>query len=424
MPVARLDGPCEEADLAALLASGGLAEARKIRADLLRWPLSELAPEPGEGYMTVNEKPNPFGNPVVADAYLRDAGSPATVVPLVIPAPRSQERWPQHAAYSAARAFRVVSQLGTGACSPLAVLGPGDGLSLAERARAIDACLHGRRPFAAVQPIDGITRFLAVDSEDRYASAAIVAFSFQHVAVAVATGSAVAVGTHHATLIRRGGGPWIPAPDLPVLPVLPSSVAAPAGILGPGGPRTDALFPEWGNQILLSGVVMGGVEAAYQPGCQPCDGAASYIAAAAGCTTVRALTGRRLSHPHEVQALLVNALRRGSKIPGLVVARHELAARRLLHQLRRCGIALPPTPRQGADHEINLYRPPRRPAAPVTRAGRADLRAVRGGCRRVHGPPPGRARAVVRTRDAVPHPGARVRRSWHPLALLPERGPG
>ena len=167
---------------------------------------------------------------------------------------------------------------------------------------------------------------------------AIVAFSFQHVAVAVAAGSAVAVGTHHAALIRRGGGPWIPAGDLPVLPVLPASVAAPAAIPGPAG-AGRALFPEWGNQILLNGVVMGGVEAAYQPDCWPCDGAASYIAAAAGCTTVRALTGRRLTHPHEVQALLVNALRRGGKIPGLVVARHELAAHRLLNHLRRYGIA-------------------------------------------------------------------------------------
>jgi hypothetical protein len=168
---------------------------------------------------------------------------------------------------------------------------------------------------------------------------AIVAFSFQHVAVAVAAGSAVAVGTHHAALIRRGAGPWIPVRDLPLLPVLATSVAAPAAIPGPGGP----LFPEWGNQILLNGVVMGGIEAAYQPDCWPCDGAASYIAAVAGCTIVRALTGRRLTHPHEVQALLVNALRGGGKLPGLVIARHELAAYRLLNQLRRYGIALPST---------------------------------------------------------------------------------
>ena len=336
MPVARLDGPCGEADLAALLASGGLAEARRIRADLLRQPLSELAPEPGEGGVAVDEKPNPFGNPVAADAYLRDAGSSGTVVPLVIPA---LGRWQQHAAYTAARAFRSVSQIGAGAGPSLAVLGRGDGFSPAERARAIDACLRGRQAFAVVQPIDRITRFLTVDSEDCYASVAVVAFSFQHVAVAVATGSAVAVGTHHAALIRRDAGSWIPACDRPGLPILQASVAVPAAIPGPGGSRTSAMFPEWGNRILLNGVVMGGVEAAYQPDCWPCDGAASYIAAAAGCTIVRSLTGRRLNHPHEVLALLVNALRRGGKIPSLVVARNELAAYRLLNHLRRYGIA-------------------------------------------------------------------------------------
>ena len=36
MYVARLDGPCGEADLAALLASCGLAEARKIRGHYVK----------------------------------------------------------------------------------------------------------------------------------------------------------------------------------------------------------------------------------------------------------------------------------------------------------------------------------------------------------------------------------------------------
>jgi hypothetical protein len=408
MSVVRLDGPCGEADLAVLLASRGLAEARQIRVDLLRQPLGELAPEAGEGCVAVDEKPNPFGNPAAADAYLRDAGSPATVMPLVIPDP---DPWQQHAAYIAARAFRVVSRLGTRARPSLAVLGCGDGFGRAERARTIDACLRGRRAFAVVQPIDAITGFLAVDSEDRYASVAIVALSFQHVAIAVAAGSAVAVGTHHAALIRRGDGPWIPVRDLPRLPVLPASVAAPAA--GPGPGLGGLLFPEWGNQVLLNGVVMGGIEAAYQPECWPCDGAASYIAAVAGCTIVRALTGRRLTHPHEVQALLVNALRGGGKLPGLVIARHELAAHRLLNQLRRYGIALLSPPKE-PDHET----------FPHYHLDWPDLRAVRGGRRRVHRPRPGRARAAVRTRDAVPHPGARVRRRWHSLALLLARGPG
>ena len=361
MPVARIDGLCGEADLAALLASSGLAEARKIRADLLGQPLDEFPPEPGEGCVAVDEKPNPFGSPAAADAYLR-----GPLVPVVIPA---SAPWQQHAAYVTTRAFRAVSQVGTGACPSLTVLGRGDGLGSAERAGLTDVCLRGRRPLAMIAPVDGITRFLALDSDDCYASVAIVAFSFQHVAIAVATGSAVAVGTHHAALIRRASGPWILARDLPVLPLLPSSVAAPAASLGRGGPRPDALFPEWGNQILLSGVVMGGVEAAYQPDCWPCDGAASYIAVAAGGTVVRAHTGRRLNHPHEIQALLVSALRRGGKIPGLVVARHELAAHRLLHHLRQSGIALTPTFARSLTMKPSCTASPAVPSQPRGAAG-------------------------------------------------------
>ena len=215
MSVVRLDGPCGEADLAVLLASSGLTEARRIRADLLRQSLDELAAEPGEERVAVDDKPNPFGSPVMADAYLRDARPPRPAGPLASPDPG---RWRQHAAYSAARAFRVVSELGVRVRPALAVLGCGDGLGLGERAQTIDACLRRRRPFAVVHPIDEMARFLAVDSEDRQASVAIVAFSFQHVAVAVATGSAVAVGTHHTALIRRGGGPWLAACDLPANP--------------------------------------------------------------------------------------------------------------------------------------------------------------------------------------------------------------
>ena len=69
------------------------------------------------------------------------------------------------------------------------------------------------------------------------------------------------------------------------------------------------------------------------------DGAGATSPRRPGWTIVRALTGRRLNHPHEVLALLLNALRRGGKIPSLVVARNELAAHRLLNQLRRYGIA-------------------------------------------------------------------------------------
>jgi hypothetical protein len=334
--VARSGSPCLEADLAALMTSGGLAEARLIRADLHRLPLRELAAEPGETSIAVDDKPNPFTTPVMADQYLRNIGSPGNVISLPIPSPGS---WEQHAGYVAARAFRAVSQIGTDALPALAVFGNGDGLSHGERARQIKACLRDQRPFAVINPIEGITRFLAIDSGDSYASVAIVARNLQHVAMAVATGSAVAVGTHHTALVQRDGGTWIPAGELPHLPVLHASIAAPVSTLNHGGPQTGTLFPESGNLIVLNGVVLGGVEAAYQPDCRPCDSAAIYIAAAAGRTTVRAVTGRLLTPPYQVQALLINALLKGGKVPALIAARDELAAHRLLNYLRQCGIA-------------------------------------------------------------------------------------
>jgi hypothetical protein len=331
-PAARSSTPCPEAALAARMASAGLAEARLIRADLRRLPLHELIPEPGEAGIAVDDKPNPFATPVMADHYLRPPGD---VVPLTIP---GRSSWEQHAAYAAARTLRVVSQIGAGELPDLAVVGNGDGLSYGERAETIRACLLGKRPFAAVSPIDKVARFLSIDSEDSYASAAIVARNLHHVAIAVAAASTVVVGTHHVALIQRDDGAWIPVADLPGLPVLPASVAAPDGTPGRGG-LNGTLFAEWGNAIMLNGVVLGGVEAAYQPACWPCDGAAAYIAAAVGRTTVRAFTGRLLTHPYQIQALVINALRKGDKLPALIAARDELSAHRLLKDLRRRGIA-------------------------------------------------------------------------------------
>jgi hypothetical protein len=332
MSVARLESGCLEADVAALMTWQGLAEARRIRSDLRRLPLRELAPEPGEISIPVDDVPNPFKTPPMADRCLRP---PEGVVELSIPYPGS---W-QHLDYASARAFRVVSQAGTEALPALRVFGYGDTLSHRQRADKINECLRDRHPFALIKPIDNITAFLAIDGEDRHASVAIVARNLRHVAVAVAAGSTVAVGTHHAALIRRDGGSWIPATELPAVPVLHGSIAAPIGTPGRSGPQTRTLFPECGNPILLSGVILGSIEAAYQPDFWPCDGAAMYIAAAAGRTIVRAVTGRQLAHPDQVQGILVNALRKGEKVPGLIAARDELAARRALTYLRRCGIA-------------------------------------------------------------------------------------
>src|SRR5712691_4154199 len=149
MPVARSQSPCLEAHVAALMASAGLAGARDIRADLRRLPLRELDPEPGEFSVPVNDKPHPFTTPLMADRYLRPSGN---VVHLAL---RGSGSWERHADYTASRAFRGVSQIGTDALPGLAVFGNGDGLDYRERAEMIKACLRAKRPMAAINPIDG-----------------------------------------------------------------------------------------------------------------------------------------------------------------------------------------------------------------------------------------------------------------------------
>jgi fructose-1,6-bisphosphatase/inositol monophosphatase family enzyme len=91
--------------------------------------------------------------------------------------------------------------------------------------------------------------------------------------------------------------------------------------------------------MLLNSVVLGGIEAGYQPSCRPWDAAAVYIAAAAGRIVGRAKTGKFFTHPHQVQALLISALLKGQEVPSLIAARHELAAHRLLTHLRETGSA-------------------------------------------------------------------------------------
>jgi hypothetical protein len=342
--VASSGSPCLEARVAALMTAAGLAEARLVRADLRRFPLHELDPDPGEACVPVDDKPNPFNAAPMADRYLRGLRSSRDVVHLDIPGEGS---WEQHVGYITARTFRVMSQAGADALPGLAVFGKGDGLDDGRRAEKINAYVREKRSFAAIDPIDPIHSFLAIDGEDRYASVAIVARSLQHVAIAVATGPTIAVGTHHTALVRHDSGDWMPACDLPAMPVLPASVSAQisapdrSGIPWPPRSRaahTGTIFPESGNPILLNGLVLGGLEAGYQPDCRPWDCAAMYIAAAAGRTVVRAATGKLLTQ-QQVQSLLIHALLKGEKVPGLIAARHELAAHRLRAFLRQCGIA-------------------------------------------------------------------------------------
>jgi hypothetical protein len=340
MPVTRSDEPCLEAVVAAKLTSGARAEARLIRADLRQRPLRDLAPDPGEISIPVNVKPNPFTSPPMADRYLRDIPSAEDVIHLSVPGPGSRE---QHARYATARVFRIVRQIGSDALPGLVVFGRGDEFGHRERGRMVKACLRDKRPVAVIKPIDGMTKFLALDGEDGYASVAIVACGPHHVAISVAAGSTVAVGNHQAALVQRDSSNWIPISGLSDMPVLHGSIAAPIATPTEDEVESAAFFPESGNPTLLNGVLLGGIEAAYQPDCRPWDVAASYIAAAAGRTIVRASgsprSPKRPLTAADVLDLLVQALLDGEKVPGLVVARGELAAHRLINHLRQGGIA-------------------------------------------------------------------------------------
>jgi hypothetical protein len=242
-----------------------------------------------------------------------------------------------------ARTLRVVRQAGDDMLSGLVVLGQGDGLGHRQRGRTIKDFLPKKQPFAVVKLFDNLDRFLGFDGEDTFASVAIVARGLQHVAISVATGSTVAVGNHQIARVQRDSSTWIRMSELSDLPVLHGSIAAPLGT--PIGDEVEswALFPESGNATLLSGVLLGGIEAAYQPDCWPWDVAASYIAAAAGRTVVRASGSPRSRRPPLTAAgvldILIKALLDGDKVPGLVVARGELAAHRLINHLRQGGIA-------------------------------------------------------------------------------------
>jgi hypothetical protein len=315
----------------------GLAEARLVRADLHRSPLTELPPDPGEASTDVDDKPNPFSVPM-ADRYLRGVSSEHDATHLAVRPPSSRE---QHAGYIAARMFRAVWAAGVAAVPGVAVFGKGDGLTDGERADRVNACVRDKRLFAAIDPLDSIDSFLAVDGEERCASVAIVAYDLQHVAVAVASGRAAALGTQHEALLQRDGA-WEPIDERMRMPILHGSVYAPTCPQDPSGtwwPPRCSPDPQADNSIMLRGLVLGGLEAAYQPPCAPWEAGAMYIAASAGCVVLRVSTGKLLDHPCHVRDLLISALRKGERVPALIAARHELAAHRCLVDLRRSGIA-------------------------------------------------------------------------------------
>ena len=86
---------------------------------------------------------------------------------------------------------------------------------------------------------------------------------------------------------------------------------------------------------MLNGVVLGGTGAGFQPPCSALDACVAPVAAAAGRTVARADKPQEPLSTEQLHSLLLNALVKGERLPGLVIARHEVAARQLARKVRK-----------------------------------------------------------------------------------------
>ena len=254
-------------------------------------------------------------------------------------------RWEDHVRCAKARAFDAAREAARAEArrqhlhDPV-VSGPADRRDLADRAKALAECLGGPTPFVLVNPISGPDCFLAVHGDALWASAAIAAVSPEDTATAVASGPAVAVTSRGRGLICLGRGPWIPITETSQTPeLIRSNMILPGGVVPVPSfqfvapPEMDALNWLSGNAMILNALVLGGIGAVFQPSCYPWDACAVPTAAAAGRTVARVDTQECLD-PAESERLLLETVLRAERLPGLVIARHEVAARRLVRKVR------------------------------------------------------------------------------------------
>lgn len=347
-PEAGDDDLSPAALLAAATVSGAFAEARAIKTELLYGAQDVLTADttPEEATL-VDEMFNPFaGDPERADTFLRRLG-PKDRVEHVILHQRNvrRPRWEDHVRYANARAFDAAREAAQAEArrqrlpDPV-VCGPAGRRNLADRAEVLAECLRGPTPFVLVNPISGADCFLTVHGDALWASAAFAAVSPEDTATAVASGPAVTVTSRGRGLISLGRGPWIPITETSQTPeLITSNLILPGGVvpvpsfqfLAP--PEMDALNWLSGNAMILNALVLGGIGAVFQPSCYPWDACAVPAAAAAGRTVARVDTQECLD-PAESEQLLLATILRAERLPGLVIARHEVAARRLVRKVR------------------------------------------------------------------------------------------
>jgi hypothetical protein len=347
-PEAADDDLSAAALLAAATVSGAFAEARAIKTELLRGAQDVLpsGPQPEEA-TPVDEMPNPFAeNPELADRYLRRLGPRDRVEHVVLHQRNTRRpRWENHVRYVNARALDAAREAARaevrrqGLPEPI-VLGPPDRRNLEDQAEALAECLRGRTPFVLANPISGPDCFLAVYGDTLWAAAAFAVVSPEDTATAVASGPALAVTSRGRGLVSFGDSQWIPITRTSQTPELIRS-----NLILPGGAASVPSFPlaiapemdafNWlsGNAMILNALVLGGIGAGFQPSCYPWDACAVPVAAAAGRTVARVDTQECLG-TEELEQLLLDTMLRAERLPGLVIARHEVAAKRLVRKLR------------------------------------------------------------------------------------------
>lgn len=351
-PEAGQDALSPAARLAVATVSAAFAEAKTIQTEILHGVPDVLPPDTQpQDAPSVDEVLNPFaGNPDLADRYLRRLGPKDRVEHLILHRRNSgRPTREDYVSYARTRTFEAAREAADEEirCQRLPgvdVFGKADRQNLPDQGRAIKACLLARTPFVLVDPISGPDSFLAIYGDTLWAAAAIAAFGPEDVATAVASGAAIAVTNRGRGLVSLNASPWIPITETSHVPERISS-----SLILPGEFARRPSYPvvaplemgafNWlsGNAMLLNSVVLGGIGAGFQPPCHPWDACVIPVAATAGRIVARVDTEECLS-AGQLHRLLLDALRDAERLPGLVIARHEVAARRLVREVRVVGL--------------------------------------------------------------------------------------
>jgi hypothetical protein len=331
------------AQLAAATVSSALKEARAIQAEILRGELDDLpAAAPLQEEPWIDDLPNLLGDRD-PDQCLRFPRKGHVDHLTLYQWNTGRLSWDNYVNHANSRAFEAAYEAAIHHCPGLAIFGTSDGLSHPERGREIKSCLKANKPLVVVEAISGKDDFLAVHGDTLWASAAMAVYGRGHVATAVASGRAVAVTSWDHGFLSLEASPWSPIGKLAHTPELIRSRVVPLG-RGITEPlwflqllrmlELDSIYGPSGNAMILNGVVLGGTGAGLLPPGYAWNACVAPIAAAAGRTVARVDTQERLS-TEQLHSLLLHSLLKGERLPGLVIARHELAARQFVNGVRQ-----------------------------------------------------------------------------------------